>query len=81
MEATTPRIRLMRSRASFQSVKGLSSARVITTSALAPRIFVLRSASNPDITDRAMIGAAVPRNTPKMEIAVNTVKLANRTPR
>jgi hypothetical protein len=53
----------------------------MTTSALAPRILPLRSASNPDITDRAMMGAAVPRKTPKMEMAVNTVKVANRTPR
>jgi hypothetical protein len=62
-------------------VNGLSSFRETTTSAFVARILVLRSASKPDITDSAMIGAPVPRKTPKMEIAVNTVKLANSTPR
>ena len=66
---------------SFQSTNGRSSRVSTTTSALVDRILVLRSFSNPDITDSAMIGAAVPRNTPNTESAVKTVKIANSTPR
>ena len=44
-----------------QSVNGRSSCISMTTSAFVDRIFVFRSFSNPDITDSAMIGAAVPR--------------------
>jgi hypothetical protein len=51
-----------------------------TTSAFVARIFVLRSASKPDITDSAMMGAQVPRNTPPIEMAVNTVKVARSAP-
>ena len=66
---------------SFQSVNARSSAALITMSALVARIFDFRSASKPDITESAMIGAPVPRKTPKIEIAVNTVNDANSPPR
>ena len=65
---------------SCQSVNGRSSRVSMTTSAFVDRIFVLRSFSKPDITDSAMTGAAVPRNTPKIERAVKTVKTENSTP-
>src|SRR5581483_5232796 len=48
--------------------------------ALVARIFDFRSASKPDMTDSAMIGAPVPRNTPKIEIAVNRVKFLSSIP-
>ena len=63
-----------------QSVNGRSSDVLITMSALVARIFAFRSASNPDITDSAMMGAPVPRKTPKIENAVKTVKSANSAP-
>ena len=63
-----------------QSVNGRPSRVSMTTSAFVDRIFVLRSFSNPDITDSAMTGAAVPRNTPKIDRAVNTVKTENSRP-
>ena len=65
---------------SSQLVNGRSSPVSITTSALVARIFPLRSASNPDMTESAMIGAPVPRNTPKIETAVKTVKKAKSAP-
>ncbi len=81
MDASTAGTLAIFSRTARHSVNARSSFRVITTSAFDPRIFPFRSASNPDITDSTTIGAAVPRNTPKIEMAVNTVNEANSTPR
>ncbi len=64
-----------------QSVNGRSSAAPMSTSALVARIFDFRSDSKPDMTDSAMIGTPVPRNTPKMDIAGKTVNTANSAPR
>ena len=61
-------------------MNGRSSDVLMTTSALVARIFPLRSASNPDITDSAMMGAPVPRKTPKIDTAVKTVNSANSVP-
>src|SRR5256885_3645975 len=55
----------------FHSLKSLEYLRR-SAWALVPRIFFLRSASNPLITERTTVSAQTPTETPAMEMAVIT---------